>query len=96
MDKQDVFMGNVDSFTKKELADIINAAFNMIDHYITYRPNEAGPVIEVGKKMMEMILQDTAKHTKDKEVELKRIENELEAKERIDVPEKHSTNTHFS
>lgn len=90
MDKQDVFMGNVDSFTKKELADIINTAFNMIDHYITYRPNEAGPVIEVGKKMMEMILQDTAKHIKDKEVELKCIENELEAKEVTETPLKNN------
>lgn len=93
MKKQDIFQGEVDSFSKEELAEIINNTLGLIDHYAECYPEESGNIKEVGKKMLEMILDKNAKHIEEKLAELECVDNLIEtAEEELSAEEKAARN----
>lgn len=91
--KQDIFQGQVDSFSKEELAEIINNTLGLIDHYAECYPEESSHIKDVGKKILEMILDKDAKHIKEKLAELECVDNLIDmVEEELSAEEKAARN----
>lgn len=61
--KNDVFLGNCESYSKQELANIINYTLDSIDFLVSICPNEQlQPIKVLGKRIYNYIFQLNQKH----------------------------------
>lgn len=91
--KKDVFQGEVDSFSKEELAEIINNTLGLIDHYVECYPEESSRIKEIGKNILEMIIDKNTKHIEEKLAELECVDNLIETtEEELSAEEKAARN----
>ena len=61
--KNDVFLGNCESYSKQELANIINYTLDSIDFLVSIYPNEhLQPIKVLGKRIYDYIFQLNQKH----------------------------------
>ena len=61
--KNDVFLGNCESYSKQELADIINYTLDSIDFLVSTIPGEQTNLVKVlGKRICSYIFQLNQKH----------------------------------
>ena len=61
--KNDVFLGNCESYSKQELANIINYTLDSIDFLVSIYPNEQlQPIKVLGKRIYDYIFQLNQKH----------------------------------
>ena len=83
--ENDVFLGNYESYSKKELADVINFTLNTIHHLAFINSDEQSTLLKIlGKKIYEYLSQLNDEHINQLQSKIDYIDSlEASIKEKI-------------